>query len=95
MERRMDNWNDARLDELNRRVNDGFTEMKDGFAAIAAKGATKEDLAGVKSEVGEVKGELRHLNDKFDRLLHALMVGGISFGVTVFATLCGLVVTQT
>jgi hypothetical protein len=91
MERRMDNLNDARLDELNRRVNDGFErvdrrfeqveeEMKEGFAKAATK-----------VEVGEVKVELRHLNDKFDRLMHAMTWGGISLGITVLATLVGTV----
>jgi hypothetical protein len=34
MERPMDNWNDDRLDELSRRMDDGFKEMREGFARV-------------------------------------------------------------
>ena len=34
MERRMDNWNDDRLGELSRRMDEGFKEMRVGFARI-------------------------------------------------------------
>jgi len=34
MERPMDNWNDARLDELSRHMDEGFKEMREGFARI-------------------------------------------------------------
>jgi len=30
----MENWNDDRLDELSRRVDAGFGEMRDGFARL-------------------------------------------------------------
>jgi hypothetical protein len=30
-------WNDERLDELSRRVGDGFKEMREGFARVDAK----------------------------------------------------------
>jgi len=30
----MDNWNDARLDELSRHMDEGFTEMREGFARV-------------------------------------------------------------
>lgn len=86
-------------------------ELKDGLKGLATKDelkglATKEELKGLatkdelkplatKSELGEVKVELRSLNEKFDRLLLVLMAGGVSLGITVLATLAGLVVTQT
>ncbi len=34
MEERRTNWNDDRLDELSRRVDGGFKEMREGFARI-------------------------------------------------------------
>jgi len=37
MEERRTNWNDARLDELSRRVDDGFREMREGFARSDTK----------------------------------------------------------
>jgi len=30
----MDNWNDARLDELSRHMDEGFAEMREGFARV-------------------------------------------------------------
>lgn len=105
MEKPMDSWNDDRLDELSRRVDEGFkqvnSDMKGGFARVDRE--MKEGFARVdqrfkgvatRDEVGEVKADLRRLNDKFDRLLHALTVAGLSFGITLFASIAGLVVTQ-
>jgi hypothetical protein len=34
MERPMDSWNDERLDELSRRMDEGFKEMREGFARL-------------------------------------------------------------
>ena len=90
MEAPMDSWNDERLDELSGRVDEGFKEMREGFSRV---GQRFEQVAS-REEIGEVKADLRHLNDKFDRLLHALTVAGLSFGITLFATVAGLLVTQ-
>jgi hypothetical protein len=30
----MTEWNDGRLDELSKRVDDGFTEMREGFQSV-------------------------------------------------------------
>jgi hypothetical protein len=81
-------------------------EMKEGIAKVATKEeigglATKEELGevrvevrGLKGEMGEVKGELRTLNQRFDRLLHALMVAGVGFGISMFAAVGGFIVSQ-
>ncbi len=76
MERQMDSWNDDRLDALSRDMNERFEKV-----------ATKEELGEIKAGMGEIRGELRYLNARFDRLFHALMVGGISFGIAAFAAL--------
>jgi archaellum component FlaC len=97
METPMDSWNDDRLDELSRRVDDGFKEAREGFARIDERFEKVDQRFGqvaTKEEMGEIKADLRHLNDKFDRLLHALTVAGLSFGITLFATVAGLVLTQ-
>ena len=39
----MENWNDDRLDELSRRMDAGFKEMREGFAQIDAKFDAKFD----------------------------------------------------
>jgi hypothetical protein len=33
----VENWNDDRLDELSRRMDAGFKEMREGFARVDAK----------------------------------------------------------
>ena len=33
----MENWNDERMDELSRRVDAGFGEMREGFARVDTK----------------------------------------------------------
>lgn len=90
-ESQMDNWNDDRLDELSGRMDEGFKGMREGFVRIDQRFATKEEM---KKGFSEVKGELRHLNERFDRLMHGLMVAGVSFGLSAFATVAGLLVTQ-
>ena len=104
MEQPMDNWNDARLDELSRRVDDGFEKVDQRFKEVDQRfkevdqrfdGIDRRfDGVATKAEMGEVKADLVRLNEKFDRLLYALGVGGISFGIAVFGTLGGLVATQ-
>lgn len=92
----MDNWNDNRLDELSSRVDEGFKEMREGFAR--ADREMKDGFGRVDQEMkagfAEVRGEMRYLGERVDRLAHALMVGGVSFGLTAFATIAGLIVTQ-
>jgi hypothetical protein len=80
METPMAEWNDDRLDELNGRMKEGFAEVDKRFEPLA----TKEEMA-------EVRAELRQLNQRFDRLLHTLMVIGWSFAGTVLAALIGVV----
>jgi hypothetical protein len=33
----VENWNDDRLDELSRRVDNGFKEMREGFARVDSR----------------------------------------------------------
>lgn len=102
MESEMDSWNDERLDELSGRMDEGFVKVDQRFDRIDQrfdkidqrfdKIDQRFERVATKEEMGEVKGELRHLNERFDRLLHALMVGGLSFGIAIFATVGGLLV---
>ena len=90
MERQMDSWNDDRLDALSRDMNERFDKVDERFEKVDErfeKVATKEELGEIKAGMGEIRGELRYLNARFDRLFHALMVGGISFGIAAFAAL--------
>jgi hypothetical protein len=78
METPMTEWNDDRLDELNGRVKEGFAEVDRRLEQLASK-----------EEMAEVRAELRQLNQRFDRLLHTLMVIGWGFAGTVLAALVG------
>ena len=105
MESPMDNWNDARLDELGARVDDGFSKVDERFDKVderfekvderfeQLRSEMKAGLAEVasKEESKEVKAELRNLNGRIDRLLHAFAVVAVTFGIGVLATLGGVV----
>ena len=72
MESRRDNWNDDRLDELSRRMDNGFEavdrRMERGFNAA-------------REEMSELRADMRHLNERFDRLYYLVLVTIIgSFG---------------
>jgi hypothetical protein len=112
MERPTNSWNDDRLDELSHRVDEGFKEMREGFARVdreMREGFARIDqrfegvdqrFEGVASRegtnkvMGEIRAEIRLLNEKIDRLTHGLMMAGVSFGLTAIAAATGLVVTQ-
>jgi hypothetical protein len=94
METPMTEWNDDRLDELNGGVKEGFAKVDEGFAKVDegfAKVDERFEQVASKEEMGEVRAELRQLNERFDRLLHTLMVIGWSFAGTVLAALVGVV----
>lgn len=68
----MDNWNDDRLDELSRRMDKGFADvdrrMERGFNAV-------------REEMSELRTDMRHLNERFDRLYYLVLVTIVgSFG---------------
>jgi hypothetical protein len=82
----MESWNDERLDELSRRVDAGFEKAatKTELAATNKEMNRRFDEANgrfdrfektVGSRFDEVAGELRHLSERFDRLLNTLTVG--------------------
>ncbi len=78
MERPMTEWNDDRLDELNRRVDNGFAkvdqrfirlegEMKVGFARVDKQFEKADERFATREEMGEVKVQLNRLSDRFDK----------------------------
>jgi hypothetical protein len=94
MENEASSWNDERLDELHRRVDEGFVCVDQRFVHLEGEMKAGFDKVDVKMKEGfaEVKGEIRYMGERFDRLSHALMVAGLSFGIGVFAALAGLIV---
>jgi tetrahydromethanopterin S-methyltransferase subunit G len=101
MERQMDSWNDGRLDELSGRMDEGFANVDKRFGDIDKRFERVEaemrqgfENVATKEELTEVKGEFRYLNERLDRLLHALAVVSVGFGATLFAALAGFIATQ-
>jgi hypothetical protein len=74
-------WTDERLDDLTKRVDRGFTEVK---------GEIKE----VKGEVKEVKGEIRDLRIEISGMQRTMIIGfatitGSTVGSVIAAALLG------
>src|SRR5215203_2959624 len=88
MENSRDSWNDGRLDELSRRVDDGFLQVDKRFKQVDKR----FEQVATKAEVAELRADFRLLLDKFDNLMRALMVVGLTFGITAFAALSGMIV---
>lgn len=70
-EGQVENWNDDRLDELSRRMDSGFSElkkeMKDGFARVDRR--------------------FERIDDRLDKLIFATWATGGAFAATAFAAL--------
>jgi hypothetical protein len=79
MERPMDNWNDARLDELSRRMDEGFKAMREGFAQTATR-----------EEMKEVGNRFDRLETRVDRLYYGcLTLLVLLIGSSVAETILG------
>lgn len=72
---------DERFDKVDERFVRLEGEMKEGFAKAASK-----------EEMRELRLEMRGLNERFDRLLHAMAVSAVGFAGAVLATLAGIAV---
>jgi hypothetical protein len=68
----VESWNDERLDELSRRMDAGFNEMREGFSRIELE--MKKGFADVAS-----RKEVQALDDRIFTLICTLFVviGGI------------------
>jgi archaellum component FlaC len=101
MERPMTEWNDDRLDELNRRVELCPTkaEMNLRFDAVDQRldGMDKrldgmdKRLDGMDKRLDRLGDGLDRLGDRFDRLLHVLVTVSLGFAGTVVAAAIGLI----
>lgn len=66
-EANVESWNDERLDELSSRVDDGFKEMRAGFARVDRE--MKEGFARVDWEMKEGFGRVdREMKEGFSRI---------------------------
>ena len=99
MERPMTEWNDDRLDELNGRVKDGFAqvderfirlegEMKEGFAKVVERFERIDkrfEQVSSREEMAEVRADMRHLNQRFDRLYYLILVTVVGLAGSLLA----------
>ena len=68
-------WTDERLDDLNKKVDTGFSEMREEFRGV------RDEIGGVRGEIGALQRSLIHL---FAALIGTLVVG---FGGIITAIL--------
>lgn len=92
-------WTDERLDDLNKKVDRGFEDVKDVIADTKAEmreGFTRvdSDLRELRGDVKDLRGEMDVRFDKIDdrfEALHRVLIGS---AVTIVATLIGLIGVQ-
>ena len=88
----VESWNDERLDELSRRVDDGFKEMRAGFARVDKE--MKEGFARVDSEMKEgfvrVDAKFDKLVDRIDKLFYLQFTFMSSLVIGFLALVTGL-----
>lgn len=77
-EGKVENWNDHRLDELSRRMDAGFKEMRDGFARVDARFAQMDAKFDAKFE---------QVDARLDKLFIAIITVGAGFAATTIAGL--------
>lgn len=80
----VERWNDERLDELSRRMDKGFDEMREGFSRIDQK-----------FELVAKNEDLQFLTSRFDRLQNTLLIIGGGLLGTVLASAAGVIVAVT
>lgn len=97
-------WTDERMDDLSKRVDDGFARTDRQFAEVRAeiKATANELRAEIKTSAEELRGEIRGvgvgvdtLQDRFARLQNILiagLLGGVFTIVVGFLSILAAVV---
>ena len=93
-------WTDERLDDLNKRVDEGFKETREEFRAVrsemksefqAVRTEMKTEFQAVRSEVGEVRSEVNALARVIMQLtwglIGTMLVGFLGIAATLIVTL--------
>ncbi len=73
-------WTDERLDDLNKKVDDGFTEMREEFRAMRLEMRT--DVAAVRSEMA---AQAEMLNRTMYRLFGGMLVAWVVGVIAIIA----------
>jgi len=84
-------WTDERLDDLNKKVDKGFEEMREGFARVDAdikelRRETDKRFDKVDKRFDKVDARFDKLNDRFDRLGQILIGGAIAIIVALIGS---------
>jgi tetrahydromethanopterin S-methyltransferase subunit G len=86
-------WTDERLDDLNKKVEDGFAEtkaeMREGFARVDG------DMKDLRREMDERFDKVDKRFDKIDERFEALNRALLSGAVVIIAALIGLIGVNT
>jgi hypothetical protein len=73
----VDSWNDERLDELSRRVDDGFKEMREGFAEINARLDRIPTREEIDHRFEATEGRIDRVSNRLEHMVWGLFaVGG-------------------
>jgi hypothetical protein len=96
MEAMRDKWSDERMDDLNRRVENGFNRVDADLREIRAeigglRGETKSEIGGLRGEIGSLRSELHTEIGSLHRLI--LQVAGGMFA-TFAIGFAGLIATR-
>jgi hypothetical protein len=84
-EGKVDSWNDERLDELSRRMDAGFSEMREGFSRIEHE--VKEGFAAVAT-----REDVQVLDNRIFKLMIMMLVfcgGQVTALLAAFLTITG------
>ncbi len=69
-------WTDERLDDLTKRVDTGFMEVKG-------------EIREVKGEVKEVKGEIRDLRIEISGMQRTMIIGFVTLSASIIGGMLG------
>jgi hypothetical protein len=73
----MESWNDERMDELSRRMDAGFAEMREGFVRINQRFDLMPTREEIDHRFGAVERRVDRVSSRFEHLVWGLFaVGG-------------------
>lgn len=64
----MDSWNDERLDELSRRMDEGFRETREGLARMVTRDEMKELIASINGRFEKVDKRFEQVDMRFEQV---------------------------
>lgn len=68
MESTVNRWNDDRLDDLSRRMDEGFKEMREGFARMVTREEMKELIVAINARFDQIDRRFEQVDRRFDQV---------------------------